>query len=249
MNDYLLTIAISTGQNDGLLRRLLESLRRQTVSGGVQILMAAPSAGENLARVRNRMYQEARAPFVYFLDEDCEPPDEHWLERVLAELKTGAVGGSYLAGGGAWQTAYNALTSFWLDLHAHQGQSLPVAGNFGMPKIPGTGEGFPFALSVPFGGEEIRLRQALLAVGVEFSLKPSLSVLHNSSKTGATFFKRAWTHGSAPRMPAKTGAALSGLRRAFARVVDPRIRALMIAYLMTVVTARMAWHVLPKKTH
>ncbi len=249
MGEFRLTVAVSSGVNEALCRRLVESVDRQSIRDSVQLLIAAPGPDANLARARNRMYAAARAPWVYFLDEDCELPDDGFLERLVTRLESvgGAVGGGYLLGGGLWQSAYNALTSYWLDLHARQGQGLPVAGNFAMPRLPGTGDGFPFALSAPFGGEEILLREALLAVDIPFALVPEFSVRHNSSKSGAGFFRRAWTHGSSPRMPTRKRAALRGLRDSFARIADVRVRALMIAYLMTVVTARVAWALAPKK--
>jgi GT2 family glycosyltransferase len=255
MGEPKLTIAISTGCNEALRKRLMESIESQKTSFSVQVLSAAPTASapgpfkDNLARVRNRMYAEARGRWVYFLDEDTELPSPYFLERLVERLERegGAVGGGYAGGGGLWQAAYNALTSYWLDLHARQGQSLPVAGNFAMPRMPGTGIGFPFSLQVPFGGEEIELRRALLRVGMKFTLAPELAVLHNSSKTGRRFFERAWTHGSSPRMPARNGMAFRTLLRSFAGIDSFRIRTLMVAYLATVVTARIAWHILPRK--
>lgn len=249
MVDYHLTIAISTGCNEALRERLMNSIERQRTSFPVQVLSAAPTAADNLARIRNRMYAQARGRWVYFLDEDTELPSEDFLERLVAALErsSGAIGGGYLGGGGLWQTAYNALTSYWLDLHARQGQSLPVAGNFAMPRVPGTGAGFPFALAVPFGGEEIELRKALLAVGMKFTLVSEFAVLHNSSKTGRGFFGRAWIHGHAPRMPAKNRMAFRTLLHSFEGIDSFRIRSLMVAYLATVVAARLAWHILPKK--
>lgn len=250
MSDYVLTVAISAGVNESLCQRLLRSIEKQTLYGKLQILISPSGPKETLPQRRNALYAQARAPWVYFIDEDCELPEKEFLERLVARLERegGAVGGAYLAEGGLWQKTYNALTTFWLQLHAGLDQSVPVAGNFAMPRLKGTGPAFPFSLTVPFGGEEIELRQNLLNAGISFVLAPEAAVVHNSAKTGSGFFRRAWLHGSSPRLPSKGGHALRGLWQTWDDVRDVRVRALMVAYLITVVTARFAWLVLQKKT-
>lgn len=257
MSNPVLTVAISAGVDDSLCQRLLHSLEKQSVYKKLQILISPGGPRENLPQRRNALYAQARAPWVYFIDEDCELPDGLFLERLLARLEcrceglaggvSVAIGGGYLAEGGLWQKTYNALSTFWLELHARQDQSVPVAGNFAMPRFEGAGPAFPFSLNVPFGGEEIELRKNLLSAGISFALVPELAVVHNSAKTGSGFFRRAWLHGSSPRLPSKRRTALSELWQTWENVRDLRVRALMVAYLATVVTARLTWFLLPKK--
>ena len=117
-----------------------------------------------------------------------------------------------------------------------------------MPRLMGTGPAFPFSLTVPFGGEEIQLRQNVLAAGISFVLASEFAVVHNSAKNGSGFFRRAWLHGSSPRLPSRGGNAIRGLWQTWDEVRDLRVRALMVAYLVTVVTARFTCLVLQKKT-
>lgn len=255
MSNPILTVAISAGVNDDLCQRLLLSLEKQSVYEKLQVLISPGGPRENLPQRRNALYAQARAPWVYFIDEDCELPDSLFVERLLVQLESRsvggnnmAIGGGYLADGGLWQKTYNALSTFWLELHARQDQSVPVAGNFAMPRFEGMGSAFPFSLNVPFGGEEIQLRQNLLSAGISFALVPELAVVHNSAKSGSGFFRRAWLHGSSPRLPSKRRTALSELWQTWENVRDLRVRALMVAYLATVVTARLTWFLLPKKT-
>jgi len=240
VHSHTLTVAISAGNRPDLRERLLTSLRSQASPWDeVEILVGHPTLNENLSQVRNRLYREAGGRWVYFVDEDCELPDFNYLTRLVeqSESKGGSVGGFYLGGENIWQKAYNALANFWLGLHHEQGQGLPVAGNFALPKHIQIPAEFPFGKTA-FGGEEVHLKKRLDDLGIRFHLLPELSVRHNGKKAMRGFYSRAWRHGQGPRQTVKHRRAAVSFFKAATRSNGLIIPVLMISYMFIVWLAR-----------
>lgn len=150
--------------------------------------------------LRNLMYNRARGQWVYFLDEDCVLPDPNFvarMEKFFDDRVPLAFGGGYLSSlnDGIFQNAYNQLTNSWLQLHSAGGSALPVAGNFGLPKLSSGGADFPFVSHSVFGAEEISLKENLKKFDLEFHFDEALSVRHTSKKDWRCFYQRAWLHG------------------------------------------------------
>lgn len=239
----MLTVAVSSSSGDSAhLSRLRRRLAAQDADASIECLVDWPRDGHSLAQVRNGLYARARGRWVLFLDEDCEPPDDGYLTRLIKNLVSApeaALGGGYLdvAEAGPWSRAYNALVNYWLTMHARRGRALPVAGCFALPKLETGGE-FPFALAHPFGGEEIALARALAARGLGFRFDPALSVRHHGGKTARGFLRRAWQHGRAPHRRVGSGEALAHLWSWARRECGYRVGARMALYLGVVWLAR-----------
>ena len=79
-------VHIDSGSTDGTL----EIIRSFEPAKLIQI-----EAGEYVpGRVLNRGMRETSAPWVVFLNSDCEPADEHWLSALLARALSCPTGGA-----------------------------------------------------------------------------------------------------------------------------------------------------------
>lgn len=217
-----LSFAISAGMSMERLQDLLQSLHDQQTNIHFEVRVGATrqwsnqerrsldkaglplyieqAEGATVSELRNLMYRHALGRWVYFLDEDCILPDSEFIARVERFFKHPrplAFGGGYLSGpnDGIFQNAYNQLTNSWLHLHMAGASALPVAGNFGLPKVFYDTTNFPFDSQSSFGAEEISLKKNLEKLGIEFQFDESLSVRHTSRKDWRCFYQRAWLHG------------------------------------------------------
>src|SRR4051812_10076516 len=195
------TVVAATHNRSGLLRRLLEGLRAQTISPDrfevvivddgssddtPEVLSAAEAAGDLRLRVlrndpaggpavaRNRGWRAARAPLVAFTDDDCRP-SEAWLERLLAA----AAGGR----GAHGRTQPDALDADFLGPFAETGgiEEAPLhyeTCNILSPRaVLDRLDGFDEAYPAP-AGEDTDLGQRSAADGVDRVFSPDALVYH-----------------------------------------------------------------------
>ena len=206
------TVVVPTRDRPRKLERCLRALERQrrdvpglevvVVDDGSRdeaaVAAAAERASARLVRLdrrgpsaaRNAGARAARAPFVCFTDDDCEPAPG-WVARLVARLQAGAdaVGGPTVNGdprsrlGAASQLVANAPAD----------ERFAPASNLAC-RVE-TLRRHPFDESYGAGGEDREWFARLLAAGCAVELEPGAVVLHFQELTPGEFWRKHVRYG------------------------------------------------------
>ena len=212
------SVVVPSRSRPGSLARCLAALDRQTIASELEILVVqdgtdvdlTPVADEAGARVvvqeragpgaaRNLGAAEARALFLCFTDDDCEPAPD-WCERLAAALERGvpAVLGRTLNAddgdrfGATSQLVVNALAA---DSRRRRRPFGP-SSNFACRR-----DVFlqvPFEPAYRFAGGDRAWCRRMQAAGHELEWEPGAVVLHHQALTARRFWRQhvAWGRGS-----------------------------------------------------
>lgn len=153
------------------------SVVRRHMGAGVALLVNASPTGR--ARARNRGAAVSDSKLLAFIDVDCLPSDDRWLERHLLALEAGAdvTGGPIEPSGSGFWTAYMTRVAARRDTAARSGdpQSLTSA-NFAMRRecwdsLGGFDEGY-----LRYGFEDRDLIARAAAAGLRIDYLPEAVV-------------------------------------------------------------------------
>ncbi len=215
-----MTVVVATRDRPDALRRCLDALDRQTCeveiivvddgsidAGAVATAVGAfprarllRSDGQGLAAARNAGAALARAAFVCFTDDDCEPASD-WAELIAAHLRDDAeaVAGRTIVADRSDRVAIAAQV-----IADHLADSTR-RGDGTIAYSPGSNLGCRLAtiLAVPFdesyprtGGEDRDWCARIVAGGHRFVAAPEAVVLHRPSLTPWSFWRRQLYYGS-----------------------------------------------------
>lgn len=237
-----ITFAISANDKPNDLARLQRSIDLQQGSIGIEVLVGGPVAAAEVSRMRHQLFLQAQSPFVYFLDADCELPDEGFVLRLVKHLRREpncAFGGHYLPApdAGLLQRAYNSAANLWLKTHQATGQALPVAGNFVVPKFRMSNLNLPLFGHSVFGGEEVAVIEVLTKKGIPFKIHPDLNVTHHGTRVWTGFLGRAQLHGRAPKQKLRYSRMIRPLIHHL-REEQPQVGLTVLLYLFVVGISR-----------
>lgn len=141
--------------------------------------------GVNCAR--NKGLSSSNSDFVFFLDSDCELPDDYYIhkmyESLLAKPLAAGVGGGYVLGPnpGLESQAYQYMQMTWLYEQIRNKDMLAsslIGGNMLLRKSMLAG--FKFDENIIFGGSEREFFTRLQKINALFYLDLNLNVTHNS---------------------------------------------------------------------
>ncbi len=184
-----------------------------------------PQAGVNQAR--NYGAKLAHSSLLLFLDDDCQPPDSHYLERVLQCHKTHsdilAVGGYYYnSNRSLWLDRwYNQMCNTWLNyykLGRHTGQLL-LGGSFSISKT--IFDKVSMNEQQGFGADETRFFLELRTLSGRLLLTDDHSVIHSPHKTLKEIVLSAIRQGQGRRATAAVD-QLPTNSNVFCTILDPR---------------------------
>lgn len=143
------TFNVQEGQGMEAAREALHYLTRLARErGGIEIILADPMEpnllvatllerfpevkhlsvpGAGYDGIKNLAARQAKGLYVVYLDSDCRPLDDQWLDRLLAPLRAGkakaAAGITYYYGTGLWTRVQSMLDFGFLIGHEH-----PIVG-------------------------------------------------------------------------------------------------------------------------
>lgn len=155
------------------------------------------------SELRNIGAEIAKAPLIYFLDDDCLLSNSKVLENFLNSIRPGehAWCASYASHQKSSRVGhvYNKICNIWLKSRLENGLSPSfLGGNFAIKKTLWSDLSLNFNPYLLQGGEELELSHGLRQNGFPIFYKASMEVSHLSLHSLKSFFQRAWGHGQSP---------------------------------------------------
>jgi glycosyltransferase involved in cell wall biosynthesis len=153
------------------------------------------SAHTGVNQLRNLAAGSAQGDYLYFLDDDCELPEEGFLRRVLnlLENRPAVLGGPYLTKAGSdWKVeAYNRFSNLWGQIE----EVNLLGGNVCYPREIFNAHAFEDR--IVSGGDESEFHRRIIGAGVQFQFREELGVFHNAEDGCGSLLARAWRQGRA----------------------------------------------------
>ncbi len=185
-------IIVDDGSTDGTIEFLAEFKKRHP-DLNLRWFIHEENLGANVAR--NRGVQEAKGPFVAFLDSDCIP-EAKWLHELIKEFVSDDVASvtgqvNSLEPKNIYQLAYKGSSR----VNGNGDTKRLVAGNLCVRRDLLLK--YPFEEDLKYGCNEEGLFLRLRAAGYRQRFTPTAIVLHDHPHNRKTFFMRAWILGKA----------------------------------------------------
>lgn len=204
---FEVSIVVCAPMNSKKLSQCLKSIQAQKDVSLEVLLVKAPDRPK-----RELGWAESIAPYVFFLDADCELSDQFQLKRLLSLVTQDkgleVLGGRYLNApeGSILQKSYNHLCNRWLaalcdsnaQLAGPKGENsrLPIQSLLGGSMLVKKNKKTRFIQWPKFiGGEDAYLARQFLSRGIQPYLVPEMSVYHSPSVSIKSIVKRAWQQG------------------------------------------------------
>lgn len=167
--------------DDGSGPEVLAELRRLVAASDLDVVLLEQPENRGAATARNVAWRTARAPFVAFTDDDCQP-QPGWLSAGLARLEAGA---SVVVGQVTPDPAQSASTGPWSrTLVVSSARYFQTANAFYRTADLAELDGFD--VSLVHGGEDTDLGLRLCELrGVQPEYAPEALVLHDIRAGGA----------------------------------------------------------------
>lgn len=189
-------ILIVSNLDDAKLRRALSDIRFSSLP---LTLHTVGKVGVN--RARNLGLENARAPFVLFLDDDCTLTTPDFLQNVVfAQCRhpnSAAIGGPYkLEPKASWVAqAYHLIQKRYFEqvkINASQTPALLGGNSCYKKKFLGDKQ---FDESIGFGSAELSLNRHLVEEGHSLRSDKNLGVQHNIRVSLPGLFRKAYLQG------------------------------------------------------
>lgn len=154
---------------------------------------------------RNLGAKIANAPLLYFLDDDCEIPNNQHLDQFIKWIgqnpQFDGFGSHYQSSPHAkiLPRAYNRLCEAWLRRHhRHYMIDSPVCHLLGGNSIYKKNiflSGFWFSENIAYGGSETEFNHRLATHGFQLTFTSKFPVIHQPQLTLKTFLLKAYFQG------------------------------------------------------
>lgn len=207
--------------------RLLDSVYRQKISAGAfeVLLILNGVAPEDRTALRGRLgvypglrlffleekgasgarnhgLEQATAPVLLFLDDDCELAQPYFLEEHLhfhrKHPAVFAVGGGYQLplGSGFWDEVYNDLQMRWMHAgRIGEGMSYLLGGNFSVKSGQVQRYGLRFDPFIRYGGSESDLFRRAAGEGLRMEYL-DLDVIHHTRESLRSLTRKVFKQGA-----------------------------------------------------
>jgi GT2 family glycosyltransferase len=183
-------------------------------------IIVVPTETPGVNAARNAGARVANGEFVCFIDDDCEMPNENYLQEMVNLFSrwpsVQGIGGMYKSPRSAsyLDLGYNLMIRLWLE--SKTGGHAEAAGGFSSELIPTRqlvggnacyrrqifASGLYFRESIRWGGDETEFHLRLIDRGCALALAPRLEVEHDSQNSIRKSIRRGLAHGMASgRLP------------------------------------------------
>lgn len=222
----LISVVIPTHKRPRDLAVVLESLQDQEVIDHCEVLVASNLPDPRTAEVVNRFaprfknlkllvagqvganvarncgLDQARAPIVAFVDDDCRILHRGYLKHIfnLHDRNPGltAIGGPYVAlpNASPIERAYHAIARRWLSRRTPEHEVIHlVGGNVSYKREHLTARDLRFDERISFGGAETELHHRLYAHGLRLGHFADLAIEHRVRLSPAEFLRKSFLQG------------------------------------------------------
>jgi glycosyltransferase involved in cell wall biosynthesis len=226
----MISIVIPTLNRPQSLVKLVESLKKQAVSVPFEILVVynssaeaantslrstqnlkvlfAPQKGVN--RARNRGISAACGAIILFIDDDCEPCREDFLQQHwdlhIQNPKLIAIGGPYQLPEKAtfWDQVYQKNNENWIDSNlVATNRTLALLGGNTSYKQAAFKHGFLFTEEIVYGGSETPLNTLLTIKYGALGYFKELSIIHHTQMNLFSLIHKAFRQGAGAALQTK----------------------------------------------
>ena len=224
-----LSIVVPTFNRSQLVGRLLDSLIHQSLAkNNWEILIISNLKDDELKslcdrsplvncyyhevgsigvnKARNLGISFSQGEVILFIDDDCEFPDNEFLQRVadlhIEFAETAGIGGRYLAPDelNHPEFSYHLNSDLWLlNSMTSENKTTNLVGGCSSYKKSVFSEDFQFNEEIAFGGSETDFNLRLISKGLTLRLCPEHDLIHRPSLNLTSLLRKAFKQGIGAR--------------------------------------------------